>query len=155
MRSVDLGLKTALIVTPVNVLHNWRHEFIKWRPSELKPLRVFMLEDVIRSDWFAIRERPLYFSFAHDCSSLSFYCLNLSSCCNFVVPVFSRERRSELLAKWRFKGGVFLIGYTAFRNLSLGKHVKDRHMARDICHALQVKIILSQSVIIAYSISLY
>ncbi|ONI05013.1 hypothetical protein PRUPE_6G351600 [Prunus persica] len=95
MRSIDLGLKTALIVTPVNVLHNWRQEFMKWRPSELKPLRVFMLEDV------------------------------------------SRERRAEVLAKWRAKGGVFLIGYSAFRNLSLGKHVKDRHMAREICHALQ------------------
>ncbi|KAL5835273.1 hypothetical protein ACOSQ4_014770 [Xanthoceras sorbifolium] len=95
MRSVDLGLRTVLIVTPVNVLHNWRQEFLKWRPSELKPLRVYMLEDV------------------------------------------SRERRAELLAKWRAKGGVFLIGYTAFRNLSLGKHVKDRHMAREICHALQ------------------
>ncbi|RDX92098.1 Protein CHROMATIN REMODELING 20 [Mucuna pruriens] len=95
MRCVDLGLRTALIVTPVNVLHNWRQEFIKWRPSELKPLRVFMLEDV------------------------------------------SRDRRAELLAKWRAKGGVFLIGYTAFRNLSFGKHVKDRHMAREICHALQ------------------
>ncbi|CAJ1976268.1 unnamed protein product [Sphenostylis stenocarpa] len=97
MRCVDLGLRTALIVTPVNVLHNWRQEFIKWRPSELKPLRVFMLEDV------------------------------------------SRDRREELLAKWRAKGGVFLIGYTAFRNLSFGKHVKDRHMAREICHALQCK----------------
>ncbi|XWS57776.1 hypothetical protein CRYUN_Cryun09bG0202200 [Craigia yunnanensis] len=95
MRSVDLGLKTALIVTPVNVLHNWRKEFMKWTPSEVKPLRVFMIEDV------------------------------------------PRERRAELLAKWRTKGGVFLIGYAAFRNLSLGKHVKDRHMARDICHALQ------------------
>ncbi|KAM7526677.1 hypothetical protein LguiA_016579 [Lonicera macranthoides] len=95
MRSVDLGLRTALIVTPVNVLHNWRHEFMKWRPSELKPLRIFMLEDV------------------------------------------PRERRGELLTKWRSKGGVFLIGYTAFRNLSLGKHVKDRQMAREICHALQ------------------
>ncbi|GMY20566.1 protein CHROMATIN REMODELING 20, partial [Fagus crenata] len=95
MRSIDLGLKTALIVTPVNVLHNWRQEFIKWRPLELKPLRVFMLEDV------------------------------------------SRERRAELFAKWRAKGGVFLIGYTAFRNLSLGKNVKDRHMAREICYALQ------------------
>ncbi|KAL2325330.1 hypothetical protein Fmac_024388 [Flemingia macrophylla] len=95
MRCVDLGLRTALIVTPVNVLHNWRHEFLKWRPSELKPLRVFMLEDV------------------------------------------SRDRRAELLAKWKAKGGVFLIGYTAFRNLSFGKHVKDRHMAREICHALQ------------------
>ncbi|KAK8712777.1 hypothetical protein V6N13_148005 [Hibiscus sabdariffa] len=95
MRSVDLGLKTALIVTPVNVLHNWRQEFMKWRPSELKPLRVFMLEDV------------------------------------------PRERRAELLAKWIRKGGVFLIGYTAFRNLSFGKHVKDRNMARDICYALQ------------------
>ncbi|XP_022742818.1 protein CHROMATIN REMODELING 20 isoform X3 [Durio zibethinus] len=95
MRSVDLGLKTALIVTPVNVLHNWRQEFMKWRPSEVKPLRVFMLEDV------------------------------------------PRERRAKLLTKWRTKGGVFLIGYAAFRNLSLGKHVKDRHMARDICDALQ------------------
>ncbi|KAK8487918.1 hypothetical protein V6N11_014375 [Hibiscus sabdariffa] len=95
MRSVDLGLKTALIVTPVNVLHNWRQEFMKWKPAELKPIRVFMLEDV------------------------------------------PRERRAELLAKWIRKGGVFLIGYTAFRNLSLGKHVKDRNMARDICYALQ------------------
>lgn len=48
MRSVDLGLRTALIVTPVSVLHNWRHEFMKWRPSELKPLRTFMVEDVPR-----------------------------------------------------------------------------------------------------------
>ncbi|KAF5735221.1 protein CHROMATIN REMODELING 20 isoform X4 [Tripterygium wilfordii] len=95
MRSVDLGLKTALIVTPVNVLHNWRHEFMKWRPSEVKPLRVFMLEDV------------------------------------------SRERRAEVLAKWRAKGGVFLIGYNAFRNLSLGRNMKDLHVAREISYALQ------------------
>ncbi|XP_075084298.1 protein CHROMATIN REMODELING 20 isoform X1 [Nicotiana tabacum] len=95
MRSVDLGLRTALIVTPVSVLHNWRQEFIKWRPSELKPLRVFMLEDV------------------------------------------PRERRAELLKKWTLKGGVFLIGYTAFRNLSFGKHIKDRHVAREICQVLQ------------------
>ncbi|KAE8662602.1 Protein CHROMATIN REMODELING 20 [Hibiscus syriacus] len=100
MRSVDLGLKTTLIVTPVNVLHNWRQEFMKWRPSELKPLRVFMLEDV------------------------------------------TRERRAELLAKWIRKGGVFLIGYTAFRNLSFGKHVKDRNMARDICYALQICVVI-------------
>ncbi|PON55514.1 P-loop containing nucleoside triphosphate hydrolase [Parasponia andersonii] len=95
MRIVDLGLRTALIVVPVNVLHNWRQEFLKWRPSEVKPLRVFMLEDV------------------------------------------SRERRGELFAKWRAKGGVFLIGYSAFRNLSFGKNVKDRNMAREICYALQ------------------
>ncbi|XP_060186744.1 protein CHROMATIN REMODELING 20 isoform X2 [Lycium barbarum] len=95
MRSVDLGLKTALIVTPVSVLHNWRQEFVKWRPSEMKPLRVFMLEDV------------------------------------------PRERRAEYLQKWRLKGGIFLIGYTAFRNLSFGKHIKDRHVAREICQVLQ------------------
>ncbi|EXB93143.1 Transcriptional regulator ATRX-like protein [Morus notabilis] len=95
MRCVDLGLRTVLIVVPVNVLHNWRKEFLKWKPSEVKPLRVFMLEDV------------------------------------------SRERRGELLAKWRAKGGVFLIGYAAFRNLSFGKNVKDRNMAREICYALQ------------------
>ncbi|XXG90588.1 hypothetical protein AAC387_Pa12g2318 [Persea americana] len=95
MRSVDLGFRTVLIVTPVNVLHNWRQEFLKWRPLEFKQLRVYMLEDV------------------------------------------PRERRLELLLKWRAKGGVFLIGYTAFRNLSLGKHIKDRNMAIEICNALQ------------------
>ncbi|KAK9087659.1 hypothetical protein Syun_030053 [Stephania yunnanensis] len=96
MRSVDLGLKCALIVTPVNVLHNWRKEFMKWRPIELKQLRVFMLEDASSS-----------------------------------------EKRLDLLTKWRRKGGVLLIGYASFRNLSLGKHVKDRHVAREICYALQ------------------
>lgn len=50
MRSVDLGLRTVLIVTPVNVLHNWRQEFLKWRPLEFKQLRVYMLEDVPRFD---------------------------------------------------------------------------------------------------------
>lgn len=54
---------------------------------------------------------------------------------------FHRERRAELLAKWRAKGGVFLIGYTNFRNLSLAKNMKDRHMAREICYALQVNVI--------------
>ncbi|KAM0056754.1 putative DNA helicase chromatin remodeling SNF2 family [Helianthus debilis subsp. tardiflorus] len=95
MRSVDIGLRAAMIVTPVNVLHNWRHEFTKWRPTEFKPLRVYMLEDV------------------------------------------PRDRRLELLMKWRAKGGVFLIGYTNFRNLSLGKHVKDRQMAKEFCRVLQ------------------
>ncbi|KAG9447661.1 hypothetical protein H6P81_013789 [Aristolochia fimbriata] len=95
MRSIDLGLRTVLIVTPVNVLHNWRQEFVKWRPLELKPIRVYMLEDV------------------------------------------PRERRGNLLAKWRAKGGVFLMGYAAFRNLSFGKHVKDKYVASEICQALQ------------------
>lgn len=48
MRCTQLGFRTALIVTPVNVLHNWRKEFTKWHPAELKPLRVYMLEDVAR-----------------------------------------------------------------------------------------------------------
>ncbi|KAL5990168.1 hypothetical protein ACLOJK_011065 [Asimina triloba] len=54
MRGVDLGLRTALIVTPVNVLHNWRQEFIKWRPVELKHLRIFMLEDVSRASYICL-----------------------------------------------------------------------------------------------------
>ncbi|CAN6293341.1 unnamed protein product [Urochloa humidicola] len=95
MKCAQLGLRTALIVTPVNVLHNWRKEFSRWRPAELKPLRVFMLEDV------------------------------------------ARVKRPDLLTKWRVKGGILLIGYSSFRNLSLGKHVKDKNVANEITYALQ------------------
>ncbi|KAJ4895482.1 Protein CHROMATIN REMODELING 20 [Raphanus sativus] len=95
MRCVDLGFKTALIVTPVNVLHNWRNEFMKWMPSEVNPLGIFMLEDV------------------------------------------SREMRLDLLMEWRSKGGVLLLGYATFRNLSLGKGMKDINAAREIYNALR------------------
>ncbi|GFQ04948.1 protein chromatin remodeling 20 [Phtheirospermum japonicum] len=96
MRSVDLGLKTALIVTPVSVLHK-RTEFTKWRPCELKPLHIFMHDD------------------------------------------FPREKRVELLTKWKDNGGVLLIGYAAFRNLFLGKYVKDRDVDNEISCLLQNK----------------
>ncbi|XP_037405485.1 protein CHROMATIN REMODELING 20-like isoform X1 [Triticum dicoccoides] len=95
MRCAQLGLRTALIVTPVNVLHNWKKEFTKWQPAELKPLRVYMLEDV------------------------------------------PRLKRLYLLNKWRAKGGVLLIGYSSFRNLSLGRHVKEKDTADEISNALQ------------------
>ncbi|RWW29249.1 hypothetical protein GW17_00006236 [Ensete ventricosum] len=58
-------------------------------------------------------------------------------CLSFGV-FWVRERRADLLSKWRVKGGIFLIGYAAFRNLSLGRHVKDRSTASEICHALHV-----------------
>lgn len=49
LKKVDLGLKTVLIVVPVNVLHNWRSEFHKWQPGNEAPVPVYMLEDVARS----------------------------------------------------------------------------------------------------------
>ncbi|KAK6137734.1 hypothetical protein DH2020_028518 [Rehmannia glutinosa] len=95
MRSVNLGLKTALVVTPVSVLHNWRNEFMKWRPCELKPLRILMLEDV------------------------------------------PRDKRVELLTKWTTKGGVLLIGYAAFRNLSLESMLRIKKLLGRLVVALQ------------------
>lgn len=62
------------------------------------------------------------------------------------IPSFSndvsRERRAALILKWRSKGGVFLMGYTAFRNLALGKQIKDRQVAKEISEALQVLLFL-------------
>lgn len=70
MRSVDLGLRTALIVTPVSVLHNWRQEFTKWEPSEMKPLRVAMLEDGPRFLIFLLVMRPVLFFFVFNSSCM-------------------------------------------------------------------------------------
>lgn len=61
-----------------------------------------------------------------------------NGCMTSLLIDICRDRRLELLMKWRKKGGVFLIGYTNFRNLSLGKHVKDRHMAKEFHRVLQV-----------------
>lgn len=49
-----------------------------------------------------------------------------------------RDRRLHLLSKWRKKGGVLLIGYSSFRNIAFGKHVKDKNTAREMSYALQV-----------------
>lgn len=48
LKEMDLGLKTVLVVVPVNVLHNWRSEFHKWQPGNEVPIPVYMLEDVAR-----------------------------------------------------------------------------------------------------------
>ncbi|KAJ7569529.1 hypothetical protein O6H91_01G082600 [Diphasiastrum complanatum] len=97
LKHKDLGLKTVLIVVPVNVLHNWRSEFLKWQPIEVDPISVFMLDDVGRNNF----------------------------------------KRAKLLNRWQKLGGVMLIGYTAFRLLSLGKHVRDK-LTRDMfCDSLQ------------------
>ncbi|KAI5079836.1 hypothetical protein GOP47_0005315 [Adiantum capillus-veneris] len=48
LKRKDLGLRTALIVTPVNVLHNWPDEFEKWKPAERKSLRVYVLDETSR-----------------------------------------------------------------------------------------------------------
>lgn len=48
LKKMELGLRTVLIVVPVNVLHNWRSEFHKWQPGNEAPIPVYMLEDVAR-----------------------------------------------------------------------------------------------------------
>ena len=48
LKKKDLGLRTALIVTPVNVLHNWPDEFEKWKPPECKTIRVYVLDEASR-----------------------------------------------------------------------------------------------------------
>ncbi|KAH7426145.1 hypothetical protein KP509_11G086900 [Ceratopteris richardii] len=56
LKKKDLGLRTALIVTPVNVLHNWPDEFEKWKPAERKGLRVYVLDETSRN----IRKKLLH-----------------------------------------------------------------------------------------------
>ncbi|MCO5556933.1 hypothetical protein L7F22_010488 [Adiantum nelumboides] len=48
LKRKDLGLRTALIVTPVNVLHNWPDEFEKWTPVETKNIHVYVLDETSR-----------------------------------------------------------------------------------------------------------
>ena len=53
---------------------------------------------------------------------------------------FGRDnvKRSKLLAKWKSRGGVMLIGYAAFRNCAIGKTVKEKAVRESFCATLQV-----------------
>lgn len=71
----------------------------------------------------------------------------------YLTFVFCRVKRPDLLTKWRVKGGVLLIGYSSFRSLSLGKHVKDKNVANEITYALQVTFHVSYCCFIIVSSS--
>lgn len=103
---------------------------IRHRQKKLLILLCLFKHDVFLLDMLTNPIAHLYF----DCLNMTFSCLNMT----FSSHALTRERRVELLAKWRRKGGVFLISYSSFRNLSLGKYVKDNKMAQDIIRALQV-----------------
>ena len=75
------GINKILIVTPVNVLYNWKSEFEKW--VENKNYFIHVLET---------KEQP--------------------------------KHRIKTMEYWNSEGGVLLIGYDMFRNLTVGKKIK-------------------------------
>ncbi len=63
---------------------------------------------------------------------------NRESIIDLVLGSRDNMKRAMLLSRWQKYGGVMLIGYTAFRNLSMGKTVRDKLVREDLCTSLQV-----------------
>ncbi|OMO62486.1 transcriptional regulator ATRX-like protein [Corchorus capsularis] len=105
----------------VNLRREDGEEAVRIPPSISAKLKVHQSITKVRSG-----DKGLGCILAHTMCFGKTFQLSAIMCINHVYPsVMPPVRRAEFFAKWRAKGGVFLIGCTAFRNFSLGKHVKD------------------------------
>ncbi|CAI5470907.1 unnamed protein product [Closterium sp. Yama58-4] len=136
------GLRTVLIVAPVNVLHNWKEEFRRWMP-------------VVGSGAAArggggvgggkgggegvggVRGGPATWSGPKSGQEEQREEVD--------IPVYllddagrTNAERARQLRRWKEGGGVMLIGYQAFRMLCLGTHVQKETLRHTFRSCLQV-----------------
>ncbi|KAK4436059.1 protein CHROMATIN REMODELING 20 [Sesamum alatum] len=124
----------------INLVREEGEEAVRIPPSISTKLKLhqiagirFMWENIIQSVWkVKSGDKGLGCILAHTMGLGHCFSIHCYEMCG------PRTKTALIVTPWRTKGGVFLIGYAAFRNLSLGKYVKDQNMAKQISHALQV-----------------
>lgn len=120
--STNLKFRTALVVCPLNTILNWVNEFRKWQ-SDVGPDKVKV------------------------CTVIKMWCTNTCVCVYVVVlnaqihcmlqvtelaTVKHPSERLRALQGWQRDGGVMIIGYEMYRNLSLAKKVRDEAWKKEI-----------------------
>ncbi|XP_071500793.1 uncharacterized protein [Diadema antillarum] len=85
MNCEKLGIKTCLVVAPLNTVLNWQDEFQKWLGEMDDCMEVYEMSTV-KNNW----------------------------------------ARADLLNRWFNDGGVMIMGYSMYRNLSLLTHVRNK-----------------------------
>nr|CDS32134.1 Transcriptional regulator ATRX [Hymenolepis microstoma] len=86
-KDVGLGIKTCLIICPVNTLLNWLREWQHWMPKD---------------------------------ADVNVFELATANANNF---------RAEIIRRWQNEGGVMLMGYDMYRNLTTSLLKKTRKMS--------------------------
>lgn len=95
----DAGAKSVMCIMPINTLQNWLAEFNMWLPTDSTTSPLAQHGDV----------RPRNFSL-------------------FVLNDLHKtlSARAKVVQEWKREGGVLLIGYEMYRQLSMRKNVKPR-----------------------------
>jgi RAD54-like protein 2 len=97
----------VLVLMPVNTLNNWEQEFEKWLPADKR-----------QASENCHRCRRLPSAMVHLCR-LSARSLRRPQI--FKISPDKATQREAMFKRWMAKGGVVLIGFENFTNLTTGK----------------------------------
>ena len=116
------GVEKVLVVCPVNTLLNWKDEYEKWISWSERD--------------YHVSKTKVQYTFSCRCLySLFSLSLVLSVAQVFVLDDGPTKRHRKLM-RWFCQGGVMLIGYDMYRNLAIGKRIRNKSVREDFAMCL-------------------
>lgn len=119
-----LDFSTALVVCPLNTVLNWLNEFEKWQHG-MKDEEC--LEVAASFDSFSlVPVTDAFFILLVD-----FLCMTVLFCFEQVTELATVKRPQErafALQQWQEMGGIMIIGYEMYRNLTQGRNIKSKKL---------------------------
>lgn len=128
--SSNLKFRTALVVCPLNTLLNWVSEFKKWQSS--------MGQDTVKvSKQFIVLNHKGRGATVCSSSSSAFHIeIQIMSQVTEVARLKDHQERLRALQSWQRDGGVVIIGYEMYRNLTLSQKITNEEFKAEIKRVL-------------------
>lgn len=119
-----LEFTTALVVCPLNTVLNWLNEFEKWqhgmKDDESLEVRSFIC-NCSRCSFLTEMMLLIFVVCVH--SSQSFVCQVTE-----LATVKRPQERAYALQRWQEMGGIMIMGYEMYRNLTQGRNIKSKKL---------------------------
>lgn len=112
-----LDFTTALVVCPLNTVLNWLNEFEKWQ------------EGMKDEESLEVMSCPCDLSslFCFQCVAQHIY-LWCAQQVTELATVKRPQERAYALQRWHEMGGVMIMGYEMYRNLTQGRNIKSKKL---------------------------
>ena len=131
-----LDFTTALVVCPLNTVLNWLNEFEKWQEGmkDEESLEVWGCFCHFSCCSYLSLVMLFYFVFLSMCQPPNLWLVFIDYYLSFVnqvtelATVKRPQERAYALQQWQENGGVMIIGYEMYRNLTQGRNIKSKKL---------------------------